>query len=152
MTFLRDSRNTGLMPEINNYMRSLLSKRAFDNITLRAAGSKDYAGFAVLLNGGTGKAQGMKGKIKTEAFAEGAAILSLQDASFMLSGYYADLALERVWGVALKMYLDYFEDFSGLAAGFEFSQRKYLPTAALEREVALSLEIPLGTGKKEDKK
>ena len=105
-------------------------------------GKNDY-GFAFIPYFGIGKAIGMDGKVMTERFGELSAILDTPALALIVSGYYADLALERQWGMRFRADIK-----KGLLRGFagaiEFNQSRYLATDELERELAVALEIPFG--------
>ncbi|MBW3002303.1 hypothetical protein KY338_04030 [Candidatus Woesearchaeota archaeon] len=143
----KDSRKTGSRIELSDEMQSFLERKGFNNIPVGVIDGKNDYGFAVLLYGGVGKAPGMHGRTVTERFGEISAILDTPRAALILSGYYADLALERQWGIRLRTDIK-----RGLLRGFagaiEFNQSRHLATDDLEREIALALEVPFGAEEK----
>jgi len=139
----KDSRKTGSRPELSDEMHSFLERKGFNHLPTGIIDGKNKYGFALIAYGGAGKATGMHGKTATETFGEISAILDTPAIALIASGYYADMALERQWGMRFRADIK-----RGLLRGFagaiEFNQSNYLPTGELERELALALEVPLG--------
>jgi len=150
LLFDKDSRKTGSRVELGDEnwnedtrIRSFLERKGFNNIPVGIIGGKNKYGFALISYGAAGKAIGIGGKTVTEKFAELSAVLDTPAIALIVSGYYADLALERQWGMRFRADVKR-GLLRGLAGAIEFNQSRYLPTDELEREIAVALEIPFG--------
>lgn len=139
----KDSSKTGSRPELSDEMHSFLERKGFNHLPVGIIDGKNKYGFALIAYCGAGKATGMHGKTVTETFGEISAVLDTPAIALIASGYYADMALERQWGLRFRADIK-----RGLLRGFagaiEFNQSNYLPTDELERELALAFEVPLG--------
>lgn len=145
----KDSRKTGSRIELSDEMQSFLERKGFNNIPVGAIGGKNKYGFALIAYGGIGRAQGIDRKTKTEKFAELSAVLDTPKTALILSGYYADMALEQQWGMRFRADIKR-GLLTGFAAAVEYNQNRFLATHELERELALALEIPLGVEEKDE--